>query len=101
MAARESAGESQQRVFAESYILRCIDRFDSRAQKRLMQACPGAPYKTADDALDDFSRGESPTEAAVQWLVEAWEKRSGHSAEDARRFAAEVAHQVFPDLPEE
>jgi hypothetical protein len=97
MAHSDHTGESQSRVFAESYILRCIDRFDARAQDRLIQACPGAPYKTADDALNDFSRAESPTEAAVQWVLETWEKRPSQSLEDARRFAAEVAPRVFPD----
>jgi hypothetical protein len=97
MAHTDSTGESQARVFAESYILRCIDRFDARAQERLMQACPGAPYETADEALNDFSRSESPTEAAVEWIIQTWEKRPRQSLEDARTFAAEVAPQVFPD----
>lgn len=97
MAGTDSAGESQARVFAESYILRCIDRLDARAKKRLIQACSGAPYKTADDALNDFSASESPTEDAVKWLIQAWEKRKGQSQEDARLFAAEVASGIFPD----
>src|SRR5688500_2832268 len=49
MSSSNDSGHGQLRVFAESCILRCIGEFDAAAQKRLLNACKGAPYKTADE----------------------------------------------------
>jgi hypothetical protein len=89
----------QHRIFAESYILRCIAAFDAPAQKRLMDACPGAPYATADEALDDFESSESITGAQVEWIADTWRERKKTEPDaNPRRFAEEVANRVFSDI---
>lgn len=97
MSKPDTSGHSQHRVFAESYILRCIGKFDDAAQHRLMEACPGSPYKNADAALDDFESSESITEAQVEWIKDAWSKHQDKKS-NPQRFAAEVANQVFHDI---
>src|SRR5687768_7783035 len=93
------AADSQSRVFAESYILRAIDEFDDASKARLMEACPGSPYQNTDEALDDFEASESITEAQVEWMQQTWQSRkAADAAANARRFAAEVAPEVFTDL---
>lgn len=66
-----AAAYTQFRVFAESYILRVTDWLDATAQMRLMRACEGSPYATADEALNDFAATESITAAQVEWVRES------------------------------
>jgi hypothetical protein len=90
------AANSQHRIFAESYVLRAIGEFDAAAQSRLMAACEGAPYQSADEAVDDFGASESVTQAQVEWIEATWqERRSKDPASDPKAFAAEVANEVF------
>jgi hypothetical protein len=90
---------AQYRAFAESYILRCIDRFDAAARPRLMEACAGAPYESADAALDDFEQSESVTAAQVEWIRDTWDERQQRDPpQDPRAFATEVAGEVFHEV---
>jgi hypothetical protein len=87
------------RIFAESYILRCIGAFDPEAQKRLLDAYVGAPYATADEALTDFEAAESIAAAQVEWITKTWsERKSADPKASPRRFAEEIANLVFSDF---
>ena len=94
-----SEAYSQHRIFAESYILREIGAFDAAAQARLMAACEGAPYQSADEALDDFDSAESVTQAQVEWIQTTWQERKTKDPEsNPKAFAAEVANEVFSEV---
>jgi hypothetical protein len=94
-----SAAYSQHRIFAESYILREIGEFDAAAQSRLMAACEGAPYSSADEAVDDFGSAESVTQAQVEWIQTTWQERKAKNpGADPKAFAAEIANEVFIDV---
>jgi hypothetical protein len=95
MSNSDDSAYSQHRIFAESCVLRCIGELDAAAKNRLMDACKGAPYKTADEALDDFERSEALTVAQVEWIQGAWRDRKSANPKD---FAAEVASDVFSDI---
>jgi hypothetical protein len=94
-----SAAYSQHRIFAESYILREIGEFDAASQARLMAACEGAPYQSADEALNDFGSAESVTQAQVEWMQTTWRDRTlKNPGTDPKAFAAEIANEVFIDV---
>jgi hypothetical protein len=99
MSDADTSAREQFRIFAESYILRCIGAFDAIAQKRLMGACPGSPYTTADEALNDFESSESITEAQVEWITDEWRQRTSAAPNaNPRKFAEEVAANVFSEI---
>jgi len=89
---------AQVRVLAEGCVLRHIGQLDEAAQARVMQAVPGSPYKSADEALDDFEGSESLTQDSVEWIRKTWAERQQRiPPQEPGEFAAEVAAQVFPD----
>ena len=99
MSDNDTSAREQYRIFAESYILRCIGAFDATSQKRLLRACPGAPYATADEALNDFESSESVTEAQVEWIANEWRRRtSADPNANPRTFSEEVAGNVFSEI---
>jgi len=96
MSQDQHAFQNPSRILSECYILRCLGEFDAEAQKQVLAACPGAPYKTADEALDDWSSCESVTVDHVKWIQGAWQERlKSNLTHDPRKFAAEIAPEIF------
>lgn len=90
------------RIWAESYVLHCIGEFDEEMQQRLQSAFPEAPPGSALDIVSEFEAFQSVTVDQVEWIKSTWsETQELDPQEDPRRFAAEVAPEVFPDLWEE
>jgi hypothetical protein len=91
--------KQQNRVFAESYMLMCIDELDESAARRLMREVEGSPYKSPDDWRRDFEASESVSQAQFDAIRELWhEQKTGDASLTPAAFVAEWAEQVFPDM---
>ena len=91
--------KQQNRLFAESYMLMCIDEFDQAAAERLMKAIEGSPYKSPDDWHRDFEASESVSQAQFDAIRELWhEQKANRPSLTPAEFAAEWADQVVPDM---
>ena len=89
----------QSRVFAESYILMCIDAFDDPAARRLMREVEGSPYNSPDDWRRDFEASESISQAQFDAIRRLWrEQRATRQEMTPAEFARDWAERIFPDM---